>query len=226
MFDIALLLRLLQDGDSFFPSGSVSFSWGLEMLCADGAVAGEQDVQAFLLAHLHHRWAPFDRPVVAAAADASKTLARVAQIDQIVEAQTLAAELRAGSRRNGGALLAVHARLETPGAGDYLSLVQRSEARGHLAPMQGFLWSRLGIPADEAAILSAHTACTGLLGAAVRIGVIGHVAAQRILQTAHRHIVAIAETRRADLDQIHAFMPQTEIASMRHEVAQARMFAN
>ena len=92
--------------------------------------------------------------------------------------------------------------------------------------MQGFLWSRRGIPAREAAILSAHTMCTGLLGAAVRIGVIGHLGAQRILTRAHGDIMAIAQTRPADLDQIHAFMPQAEIGSMRHETAKVRLFAN
>ena len=89
MSDSTLLLRVLQDGDSFFPSGAVSFSWGLEMLCAEGAITCEQDVEAFLLAHLHHRWAQFDRPVVIAAALGSNTLAAVVQIDQIVEAHTL-----------------------------------------------------------------------------------------------------------------------------------------
>jgi urease accessory protein len=226
MSDSKLLLRVLQDGDSFFPSGAVSFSWGLEMLCAEGAIASERDVEAFVLAHLHRRWAQFDRPVAFAAAVASNAFGAVAKIDQIVEAQTLAAELRSGSRRNGTALLSVHARLETPGAQDYLRLVQQGEAKGHLAPMQGFLWSRRGIPAHEIAILSAHTMCIGLLGAAVRIGVIGHVGAQRILKETHGDITAIAETRPADLDQIHAFMPQAEISSMRHELAQVRLFAN
>jgi urease accessory protein len=217
---------MLQDGDSFFPSGAVSFSWGLETLCAEEAVRGERDLESYLLAHLEGRWAHFDRPVVVAAATASATLSLLVEIDQIVEAQTLAAELRSGSRRNGRALLAVHERLETAGARDYMQLVYDGQGRGHLAAMQGFLWARRGIPSEDAAVLSAHVACTGLLGAAVRIGVIGHVAAQRLLRRAHHHIAAIMLVPPVDLDNIHAFMPQADIASMRHEMAQVRLFAN
>jgi urease accessory protein UreF len=36
-----MLLRLLQGGASFFPSGA--FSWELETLCADGVVSSEKD---------------------------------------------------------------------------------------------------------------------------------------------------------------------------------------
>ncbi len=226
MIESALLLRLLQDGDSFFPSGAVAFSWGLEMLCAEGAVTREQDVQDFVRHQLHHRWARFDRPVIAAAAAASNTLHAVARIDQLVEGQTLAAELRSGSRRHGRALLAVHVKLGTPGADDYSALVQQRHAHGHLAPTQGLLWSRRGIPACETAVLSAHLMCTGFLSAAVRIGVIGHVGAQRILKGVHADIAAILATGPPALDSIHSFMPQAEIGSMRHEVAQARLFAN
>ena len=37
--DVAADLAALQFGDSFFPSGAVSFSLGLETLYADGIVA-------------------------------------------------------------------------------------------------------------------------------------------------------------------------------------------
>jgi urease accessory protein len=66
----------------------------------------------------------------------------------------------------------------------------------------------------------------GLLGASVRLGVIGHVGAQRILKVMHHDIVEMSEIPPVELEQIHSFVPQTEIASMRHETAQARSFAN
>ena len=54
-------LMLLQHSDSAFPSGAVSFSWGLETLVNRGIVAKADDVQAFLNAHLTARWASLDR---------------------------------------------------------------------------------------------------------------------------------------------------------------------
>jgi urease accessory protein len=225
MTESAVLLRVLQEGDSFFPSGTVSFSWGLETLCADGAICKGEDVKAFVLSQLRHRWASFDRPVIVAAALAG-SIEGVADIDWLVEAQTLADEFRTGSRRIGNGLLAVHVKLATAGAGAYSNFVNEGRAIGHLAPMQGYLWSRRGIGPRDAALLSAHTMCIGLLGAAVRLGVIGHIDAQKILTATHGDIAALLELPIPDVDEIHTFVPQTEIGSMRHEVAQMRMFAN
>ncbi len=226
MTETPVLLRLLQEGDSFFPSGATSFSWGLETLCAEGAVRSETDVEAFVIAQLKHRWAPFDRAIITAAVLAAGSVDRIADIDRRVEAQTLAAELRSGSRRHGNGLLAVHVKLGTDGASEYLALVREGKAFGHLLPMQGYLWSRRGIAAKQATILSAHLMLISLLSAAVRIGLIGNAGAQRILTAAHGHITALSDEPPPGLDEINAFMPQTEIASMRHEVAQTRIFAN
>ena len=41
-------LMLLPHSDSAFPSGAVSFSWGLETLVNRGIVTKADDVQAFL----------------------------------------------------------------------------------------------------------------------------------------------------------------------------------
>jgi urease accessory protein len=226
MTEIPALLRLLQEGDSFFPSGATSFSWGVETLCAEGAIRSEKDVATFVIAQLKNRWAPFDRAIITAAAHGAATVDRIADIDRRVEAQTLAAELRSGSRRHGNGLLAVHVQLGTNGASEYSALVREGKAFGHLVPMQGYLWSRRGIAANEAATLSAHLMLIGFLGATVRIGVIGNAGAQRILTAAHGHIAALLDEPPPSLDEINAFMPQTEIASMRHEVAQTRIFAN
>jgi urease accessory protein len=226
MTDSLLLLRLMQDADSLFPSGAVSFSWGLETLCDDKIVCNEHDVQEFVLAQLSHRWRQFERPVVIASARASQELRVLVEIDQLVDARTLCAEFRSGSRRSGNGMLAAHVRLGTHGARDYKALVQQRDGIGHLAPMQGFLWSRRGIPPEEAALMSAHTLCIGLLSAAVRLSVIGHIGAQRILRAVHDRIVALVAAPLIELDEIRSFMPQTEIAGMRHETAHVRLFAN
>jgi urease accessory protein len=226
MTDSLQLLRIMQDGDSFFPSGSVSFSWGLETLCEDGIVKSDDDVARFISAQLSQRWFQFDRPIVIAAAQASREVTRLAEIDGIADARTLPAEIRSGSRRAGKGMLSIHIQLMTEGAREYWTLVQSGEALGHLAPMQGFLWSRRGIAPQEAALMSAHTLCTGLLGVVVRLGVIGHIGAQRILRNVHHHIAELAAMPPVGLGDIHSFMPQAEIGSMRHETAEIRLFAN
>lgn len=219
-------LTLLQYGDSFFPSGAVSFSWGLETLCEDGRVATVEQVTAFLQGQLRQRWATCDRAALAASYGAAEDLEAMAEIDRLLEAQTLAAELREGSRRSGGALLAVHEKLGTPGAAAYRALVRAGTAPGHLAAVQGLVGRGVGLALPASEVLSAHGLCVGLLGAALRLGLLGHVDAQRGLQEARATIAEILATPAPEVAAMSAFTPEAEIAAMRHETAETRLFAN
>lgn len=226
MSEQALLLRVLQEGDSFFPSGAVSFSWGLETLCSEGVISTESEVESFLAAQLTYRWAPFDRIIVMEALRASQSLTTIMATDRLVDAQTLPEELRSGSRRTGCGLLSVHTKLGTARAQEYLELVRTGTGIGHFTVMQGFLWGNRGISCEQVALLSAHVLCVSILGAAVRLGTIGHIGAQKILSRLQPTIARLVTSATASLDEIHSFMPQAEIASMRHEIAATRLFAN
>ena len=54
----------------------------------------------------------------------------MSRIDRLVEAQTLAVELRRGSCRSGAALLAVHEKLGTPGQGIIVGLFVPARRQG------------------------------------------------------------------------------------------------
>lgn len=95
------LLALLQYGDSFFPTGSVSFSWGLEGLCNDGILAFPGQVAQFVKGQLQHRWATMERAFLTAAHAARGDLGILESLDRLAEAMTLARELREGSTRAG-----------------------------------------------------------------------------------------------------------------------------
>ena len=219
-------MRLLQYGDSFFPSGAVSFSWGLEALVLNDAVSGREGILRFVLGQLHARWAPFERAVVAAAHRANGSLEAVARIDERVEILTPAEELRSGSRRMGQAMLSVFERLETPGAADYRGRVRHKDACGHLAVMQGFLWARTGFSEGEAIALSAHTLCIGLLGAAVRLGALTHIDAQQILAEARRLADLLSTDPPPDIDSAATSGIEAEIAIIQHTRNPTRMFTN
>jgi urease accessory protein len=172
MTEGAHLLAALQHGDSFFPGGATAFSWGLETLAGEDRIATAEDVRAYVEAQLCGRWATFDRAATIAAYRAAGDLDQVAAIDRLVDAQTLAHELREASRRIGGALLTVHRRLGTPGAEAYAA---REDAPGHGTAVQGMLWHGAGVSEPAADAMAAHQLCIGLLGAALRLGLIGHV---------------------------------------------------
>jgi urease accessory protein len=220
------LLGALQFADSFFPSGSIAFSWGLESLRADGEIVSAEQVGQFLEGQLVHRWATFDAPVLVAAMRADGKLDRLAELDDLVEAMTLATELREGSRRAGASLAKVHAGLGTRGAAEYRDAIAQRNARGHLPVVQGMLWQATGLSEEACRAVSAHTLCTGIVGAALRLGMIGHLDAQKILLQVRPVLVELLQLPAGDAGDLHAYTPHAEIAAMRHEIQDSRLFAN
>lgn len=240
------LLLSLQHADSFFPSGAMAFSWGLESLMRDGHVRDASTLAEFIEAQLLHRWQSFDQGIVSAAWQAASThreypqhsaqpgsdsqqamLQQLIALDEWVDAMTLVPTLREGSRRLGLTLLTVHAKLGTPGARSLQNYIADSKgSTPHLAVVQGYLWQQLGMSEAESRAVSAHTVCVSATSAAVRLGLIGHLDAQRILM---RLQAPIAETLRRPVPDVWSLsnnLLATDIAGLRHGLHDARMFAN
>lgn len=222
----AALLSALQFADSFFPGGGITLSWGLEQLRTDGELSSAQELIAFVEGQLSQRWAMFDAPALSAAWQASDDLGRLRVIDSTLEAMTLAMELRDGSRRAGSALLNVHARLGNAAAKRFRSLVLDASTPGHLAVVQGLVWRQQGLPEPTCRAIAAHLLVTGLVSAALRLGLVGHLQAQAAINQLRSLLAGLLEQPVADFDEIAAFTPATDVASMRHEQAEARLFGN
>ena len=226
MADPQSMLSVLQHADSFFPSGTTATSFGLEALVQDQLVNTQSEVEAFIQAQLCFRWARFDRPVLVAASQAANDLDRLAQVDFLVDAQSLCEEARTASCRTGKALLGVHVKLKTRGVRGYQQRVNDSRAVGHHGVVQGLAWTQSGLTASSIEMMSAHMFCVGLAGAALRLGLIGHIGAQTILTNIRRVAAGVLSRPSGDLDSLSSFVPQQEIAMMRHETMSHRLFIN
>jgi urease accessory protein len=217
-------LAALQHGDSAFPGGGFAFSWGIEGLVADELVRTVDDLEWVVEDLLLGRWAPFDRVALRGAFAAGSDLDRVTALDREVEAGTLVAGLREGSRRAGRALLGVHVRLATPGGAAYRTMIE-SGAPGHLAVVQGLVWRGLGLSVVSAETLAAWGLVWALVSAAVRLDVIGHVAAQALLTRLRPRIAALLAAP-PPVAPLHAFTPLADIAVARHARRDVRLFTN
>ena len=226
MTEQSALLTALQYGDNFFPSGSVAFSWGLEALCADKITRDAADVARFIQGQLRHRWAVTDRLFTAAAYEAGSDLEKVRRADSTLEAMSLAFEFREGSKRAGKALLNAHEKIGTDMAGAYRALIAEGQAYGHLAVVQGLTLRQVGLDLTAALTVTAHTTCVGFVGAALRLGRIGHLDGQRILARLHPLIGELVTGPIPGVHEAAAYAPQTEIAAMRHETQTTRLFSN
>ncbi|WP_313054673.1 urease accessory protein UreF [Pseudomonas lopnurensis] len=236
-------LLALQQADSFFPAGAVACSSGLETLLADGQLPLPADTQRrrepprqrqarsdvlgrWLHDQLCQRWNSFDRAMLVAAWDAVGDNPTLLQLDALTEAMSLARELRDASRRSGISLLGVHADLETAGARDWQQRIADGQACGHLPVVQGLLWRNLGMSRDDCQLAGAHAFCTGLVSAALRLGVLGHVEAQRVLGSLHPLLLHLLAEEPPAAEDAHSFTPLSEVAVMRHEHQALRLFAN
>ncbi len=220
------LLTILQHADSAFPSGSFAFSNGIEGLAAMDAPLDRSGLHDAVAMILRHRWATSDRIAVALAHRSGDDFGKLAEIDQAVEAATLAEPLRSGSKRNGNALLAAHNRLGTRGAADLRSQIEAGNAHGHLPLVQGFVWRARGISETNAIMVSGYSTASGLIAAAVRLGRIGAVEAQAVLAALLCAIADLASSRVPPDAKIESFMPFVDIAASRQARAHLRLFAS
>ena len=224
MIDMLQTLRALQFADSFFPSGALSFSAGMETLTEMGLMRDEQSVRGFVLSQIKYRWASFDLPVIMQSARVSPDLESLCELDRLVEAQSLVSGMREGAKRHGGALLAVHAKMNSGIAQHYQDLVLNGDAYGHIAVVQGLIWSSMSIDENTIAVMSGHVLATGLVSAAIRLGILGHIDAQIILSKSHNIILDVLHKPLPDIDHIQTFVPMADIAMMKHETADSRLF--
>jgi urease accessory protein len=226
---VAGLLTALQYGDSFFPSGAMAFSWGLEALQRDGFVRDMPTLIEYVDAQLLHRWASCDQGLLSAAYKAAagdNALLAVIEIDALAEAISIVPPLREGSRRLGRTMASVHGKLGNACAAELLALIEARHTPGHLAVVQGYIWAKAGMNALECRAAAAHATCIGAISAAVRLSIVGHLDAQRALASLRERLTEVLESDAPSLDQLSSCAFAIDIAAMRHAQYHARLFAN
>jgi urease accessory protein len=232
------LLASLQHADAFFPSGATSFSWGLESLIRDQMVTDAKTCADYIESQIVHRWISFDQGIISAAWHAAATasvnasptegLNTLLEIDRFAEAMTLPALMRDGSRRLGLTLMSLHAQLGTPNALNLQAHINATPqaVTPHLAVVQGYLWHGLAMTEADARAVSAYSVCSAATSAAVRLGLIGHIDAQRILSWILPQLNVALSAPAPPLLQLSSSIFSTDIATLRHGLHDARLFAN
>ena len=224
MCEPSVLLLALQHGDSQAPGGTFAFSWGLEGLAADGRF-DRAELADFIEGQLVHRWAGFDRPIVGRA-HGLRGIEDVTHLDATVDAWLPIEPQRTGSGRAGKALLGFHQRMGTPGAHALRKAIEEGQAVGHLPVVQGVVWRGIGASLATALTLSAHCMVSGLAGAALRLGKVGHLDAQLAIMRLRPIVTSLLEESVPPIESLHAFTPLADIAMLRSKERDVRLFSN
>jgi urease accessory protein len=221
------LLGLLQLADSAFPSGAFTLSHGLETLIADGAVSSVADVAAVLEVSLLDRLARADL-VILLAVHTAEDLEAVLALDRRLSTVKLAADDRTASQRVGRRLAIEASRLaDEPLLSSYVGALGEGKANGNASVAWALAARAFGVSPADAALGACWAFASGLCAAGVRLGLLGHGQAQRILREAAPHMrLAVERAAAGDPQDLLPSSPQLDVALARHEAAAAHLFAS
>jgi urease accessory protein len=222
---LAWLPVLLQTNDALFPTGGYAHSLGFEEFAKLSCIRDETGLRDYVTGHLLPSLVAFELPYLRfcfVAAD----IAGLCEIDREISACKLARETREASsqlgRRRLAALRAVN---ENGQYREFADAVARGDADGnHLAvcALQGRVE---GFPLDAVLAAYFYQSVSGVCSAALKLIRIGQEGCQRVMRYA---LAGAGESIRASMavcrDDAGYFDPLLEIASMRHEFADERLF--
>ena len=226
--DAAWLCGLLQAGDSFFPTGSYAHSFGLEGLVQEGVVHDAATLRAYVFQAALPALRYTELPLAAEAwrALGGPDWASLRELSILSSALRPPREARVASENIGRQRSELAARLRASALADEYLRRARDEGWPFSSSIAAALEGRvLGAPLTAVLAGVTYASLASLVSAAMKLLRLGQNGAQSLLTealaTAPELIRAAANTPR---DEIGWFNPWLDIASARHETADARMF--
>lgn len=227
---IARQLALMQLSDSAFPSGSFTLSHGLESLVYSGQIKTADDFQEFLRLLLYNKIGTSDLVALLHAhrASVNNDLVEIYRADLRLFASTTIAQTRETQRKSGRALLMVaqsiwqDSQLETLAIDTAVGTIQC------LHPVIFAVAGRAALLSESDTMLAfVHSFITSLALAGIRLGVLGHIQAQVVINAIALDIEPIINNAsNMTLDDMRSCTPAIDIAQMRHKHLNQRQFAN
>ena len=223
--DFDWLPFLLQTADALFPTGAYAHSLGFEESVRLGIVRDEASLLTFLKTQIipaqRQQELPYLRFAFAAA-----DLDEVCAIDREISAWKLARETREASAQLGvRRLKALRTISDTPLLADFEQAITERRASGHHLVVCALQARVANIPLEAALATYFHQALAATCAAALKLIRIGQDGCQRSLRAA---AASVPKTVRDSLAVARKdagwFNPLLEIAAMRHERADERLF--
>ena len=224
------LLNLFQLCDSFFPSGSFAYSWGLETYTSEGLIRDRAGLIRFIQGQITGLMSRCDCRVVSLTYQAAQKgdLAALIKVDTRLHSLKLVRETREGSLQTGRQLLKVLQTLVDSSLLEaFAQEIREGRSFGHHPVVFGAGCQTLRSEREQAVLAHLYAAVSGLVSAGVRLIPLGHTDGQIALQALKPLILQTVEETRAfegTEEDLFGFAPALEIRAMKHEGLYSRLF--
>jgi len=214
------LLNLLRISDTFFPMGSFAMSQGMEQIVNDN-LAPKEKLAGLIKTYLEKIWKSFDLGIFHNALQAVEAgdIEGLKKMDEICYSSKIAEENRTAIVKMGNSMMNAVDFDEGHIGKTYKRMVKEGAAHGTY-PVALALTSNQFSLKELGAISLMYVNLMEVTASLVRMGIIDYIEAQMLLRETVRSI----QLGPLKLCDFHQSFPLADIASMRHELSQSRMF--
>jgi len=222
-------LGVMQLSDSFFPTGIYATSNGLEFLFTEKKIQGMTDLVEMIRINIIQQIGPSDCVALANVFDSANKhdFDKVIEADSIVFATKSIKEIRDASVRSGVQLIKCVAEFvkDDKILNQYKNNIIKNKASGVFPVAFAICCNALKIKKEKSLMMMLYGFTVGIVGAALRLGLIQHFEGQKIIHSIKPIISqTIKEYSNKSLLEMWQFAPQIDIVQMSHEKMDSKMF--
>jgi len=222
-------LGVMQLSDSFFPTGIFATSNGLEFLFTEKKIQGMTDLIEIIRINITQQIGPSDCVALANVIDEANknNFDKVIEADNIVFATKPIKEIRNASVRSGVQLIKCVSEFVNDNKilNQYQDNITKNKAHGVYPVAFAVCCNALEIKKEKSMAMMLYGFTVGIVGAALRLGLIQHFEGQKIIHSIKPVISqTIKEYSNKSLFEMWQFAPQVDIIQMSHEKMDSKMF--
>lgn len=222
-------LDLFQICDSTFPIGSFNHSFGMENYLSDGRIKKADDFDVWIRNFFRSQFTYGEGLLVLLSLDAlnQNKFNLLKEYDRELTLSTPAKETRNGTKLIGKQMLrlieGIHGNI--PELEEYKKWILEGEVYGNPAVVFSVFAHSLGISKEDAFLYYGYSIASTLVQNAVRAIPLGQREGQIILRNINEMLLDLYESaKELSVDELGANAPGIEMAQIRHERQEARLF--
>ena len=222
------LLELLQICDSNFPVGSFSHSYGMETYLRDDMIKDKETFEAYIKVYLKGQFMYTDGLAIRLVYEAlnANQLDKLWEIDRQITVQSMARETREGTKKVGQRMLQMILDLyDNDILKNYQERITKGLSHGHPALVFAIAMYGIGIGEKDAILCHSYSTVSTLVQNGVRAIPLGQKDGQMILRDIGDFLIEMyQEIQGLEKEDFGMTIPGLEIAQMRHEILNFRLF--